>query len=74
MKANEDDTTEIFAIWEYDSYEDYIQIESSVRSDEAHLKRIRDWYEKHGGRERVFKDYILEARNDHIESTINQIK
>ncbi|ENQ3108550.1 NIPSNAP family protein [Bacillus cereus] len=70
MKDNADDTVEIFAIWEYDSYEDYVTIESKVRSDEAHLKRIEDWYEKNGGRDHVLKEYILEMRNEALESTV----
>lgn len=70
MKDNNDGTFEIFAIWEYDSYEDYLEIEARVRSDEAHVQRIRDWYELHGGREQVFKKYILEVRNEAIESTV----
>ena len=44
MKAIDDDTVEIFAIWEYDSYDDYVTIESKVRSDAAHVKRVEDWY------------------------------
>ena len=74
MKANDDNTTEIFAIWEYDSYQDYIDIESKVRSDEAHNKRIQDWYEKNGGREHVYKEYILEVENEPLESTVNPTK
>ena len=74
MKANDDNITEIFAIWEYDSYQDYIDIESKVRSDEAHNKRIQDWYEKNGGREHVYKEYILEVKYEPLESTVNQTK
>lgn len=70
MKDNGDDTVEIFDIWEYNSYEDYVQIESKVRSDQAHLKRIHDWYEKNGGREHVLTEYILEMRNEALESTV----
>lgn len=70
MKSINDDTIEIFAIWEYDSYEDYLEIESKVRGDEAHLKRIENWYEKNGGREYVYKEYIVEVRNEALESTI----
>lgn len=70
MKANDNETTEIFAIWEYDSYEDYERIEADVRGDELHKQRIRDWYEKLGGRERVYDQYILEVRNEFIESTV----
>ncbi|MFI8685809.1 NIPSNAP family protein [Rossellomorea sp. NPDC077527] len=70
MKDNQDGTTEIFAIWEYDSYEVYVEIESNIRSDEAHVKRIREWYERHGGKEYIGKEYILEVRNEAIESTV----
>ncbi|MBM7583957.1 hypothetical protein JOC86_000494 [Bacillus pakistanensis] len=70
MKDNTDNTVEIFAIWEYDSYEDYVEIEKKVRSDEAHVKRIKDWYEKNGGKDNVYKKYILEVRNEALESTV----
>ncbi|WP_208586878.1 NIPSNAP family protein [Gracilibacillus suaedae] len=70
MKENDDDTVEIFAIWEYDTYEEYLNIESKVRSDKAHVKRVQDWYQKNGGRERVFNDYFLEVKNEAIESTV----
>lgn len=73
MKDNNDDTVEIFAIWEYDSYEDYAEIESKVRSDQAHLKRISDWYKKNGGKEHVYKKYILEVKNEAIESTVKEV-
>lgn len=70
MRTNEDDTVEIFAIWEYDSYEAYEAIEQKVRSDEAHLKRVQQWYAKHGGRDSVLKNYIIEMKNERIESTV----
>jgi len=72
MKDNKDNTVEIFAIWEYDSYEDYIEIENNVRGDGAHVKRIKDWYEKNGGREHVYSEYILEVRNEPLMSTLNK--
>lgn len=65
-------TTEIFAIWKYDSYEDYIEIENNVRNDEAHLKRVQEWYGKHGGRDYVVKNYLLEVRNEELKSTQNK--
>ncbi|MFD1736870.1 cytoplasmic protein [Bacillus salitolerans] len=70
MKENNNGTVEIFAIWEYDSYEDYLEIEKKVRSDEAHVKRINDWYEKNGGKEYVYKEYFLEVRSEALESTV----
>ncbi|MCF6136327.1 NIPSNAP family protein [Pseudalkalibacillus berkeleyi] len=72
MKDYCDDTVEIFAIWEYDSFEDYQLIEGRVRSDEAHVKRVQNWYEKNGGREHVFSAYILEVRNEALESTVSE--
>lgn len=43
MKPNADDTVEVFAIWAYDSYEAYMEIEANVRNDEDHARRISDW-------------------------------
>lgn len=70
MRDNKDNTVEIFAIWEYDSYEDYVEIETNVKSDKVHVQRIKDWYEYNGGREHVLSQYILEVKNDAIESTL----
>ncbi|NHM32267.1 NIPSNAP family protein [Neobacillus terrae] len=70
MKDNQDHTFEIFAIWEYDSYEHYIEIEKNIKNDTAHIQRIKDWYEKNGGREHVFKEYILEVKNEEVRSTL----
>lgn len=71
MKDNNDNTVEIFAIWEYDSYEDYIEIENNVKSDVAHVQRVKDWYEQNGGRENVYNQYILEVRNEVLMSTVH---
>ena len=70
MKKIDDATTEIFAIWEYDSYEDYVTIESRIHEDTVHVQKINAWYEQHGGRAHVLKNYILEVRNDALVSTI----
>lgn len=72
MKINNDGTYEVFAIWEYDSYEDYLEIEKNIRADEAHVKRIHDWYSQHGGREFIFKNYIIEVRNEALENTVKK--
>lgn len=52
------------------SYLVIIVLFKTKRSDQAHVKRIQDWYQKYGGRECVYKDYILEVRNEAIESTV----
>ncbi|WP_307394363.1 NIPSNAP family protein [Bacillus horti] len=69
MVPHDQANTEIFAIWEYDSHEKYEEIEANVRSDTEHLKRIKDWYEKHGGRDYVMKEYILEMKNEPLIPT-----
>lgn len=61
---------EIFAIWEYESFEDYEKIEEKVRSDQAHVERVKAWYDQHGGREHVWKHYLLEVKNEQIVSTV----
>lgn len=71
MRDNQDDTFEIFAIWEYDSYEDYVKIEMNLRNDQAHVQRVMDWYKNNGGKEHVLSQYILEVRNEVLESTSN---
>lgn len=71
MLPHDETTTEVFAIWEYDSYEDYVNIENNVRSDSEHVKRIQKWYEEHGGRDYVHKEYFVEVRNEKLTTTID---
>jgi hypothetical protein len=54
-----------------DSYEAYEEVEAKVRSDEAHNRRIYDWYEALGGREHINKEYLLEVRNEALLSTVD---
>ncbi|WP_223703360.1 NIPSNAP family protein [Sutcliffiella deserti] len=70
MRDNKDNTVEIFAIWEYDSYEDYVGIETNIKNDKTHVQMIKDWYENSGGREQVLSQYILEVKNEALESTL----
>lgn len=68
-----EDEVEIFAIWEYKSYEDYKKIEASIRSDKEHVNRILDWYNRHGGKEFVLKTYFVEVKNEVITSTLRNV-
>lgn len=72
MTENNDNTTEIFAVWEYNSYNAYLEIEKNIKSDNAHIKSIEEWYEKNGGRDHVFTTYILEVKNEPLVSTLNK--
>ncbi|MET3696423.1 NIPSNAP protein [Bacillus oleivorans] len=73
MVDKKNHTVEVFAIWGYNSYEDYQRIEETVRSDQEHVKRVSNWYKRNGGRERVRKNF-LEVRNEKIESTVFDVK
>ena len=73
MKENQDGTYEVFAIWAYDSYEQYEKIETRIRNDVEHIKRIQNWYDTYGGRDQVFQKYILEMKNEALESTVHSI-
>ena len=70
MKKYDESTTEIFAIWEYDSYEEYIEIEKKIRQDKAHVAKIKQWYEQHGGRDFVLSNYIMEVKDEELTSTV----
>ena len=65
-----DGTYEVFAIWEYESYERYEEIETKIRSDQEHVNRVKQWYDAHGGRDFVYSNYILEVKNEAIENTV----
>ncbi|WP_409271744.1 NIPSNAP family protein [Neobacillus sp. SCS-31] len=70
MVPNDERTTEIFAIWEYDSYEKYQEIEANVRGDREHVARVNRWYEANGGRDFVVGEYILSVRNEELKTTL----
>lgn len=70
MKKCDEMTTEIFAIWEYDRYEEYIEIETKIRQDQDHVANIKQWYEQHGGRDYVLSNYIVEVKDEDLISTV----
>jgi len=70
MKDIGNGTFEVFTIWEYDNIDDYNNIETQIRNDKPHLQQIKDWYDMNGGKEYVFKEKILEVKNEEIISTV----
>lgn len=38
------------------------------------IKKFNDWYERHGGRDHVFKEYIYEFKNEELISTLSDEK
>ncbi|PFJ05037.1 cytoplasmic protein [Bacillus cereus] len=69
MKDHNDGTTEVLAIWEY---ENYVEIETKIRNDEMNVNRIRDWYERHGGKEFVLQEYITVMKNEELLCTVKR--
>ncbi|XXM72541.1 NIPSNAP family protein [Lysinibacillus sphaericus] len=67
--SSDEEEVEIFAIWEYDSYEDYEIIEGKVRSDGEQIKRVQEWFAKMGGREKL-KESFFKIDQDFLESTL----
>ncbi|SFS76751.1 NIPSNAP family protein [Paenibacillus sp. BC26] len=59
---------EVFAIWEYDSFDNYEHIESQVKSDEEHVKRVQAWFDKIG-REKLKSLIKGSIKDEFIEMT-----
>ncbi|MDQ0352161.1 hypothetical protein J2R98_001995 [Alkalibacillus filiformis] len=72
MTTEQDGLVEIFAIWEYDSYEAYVQIEEKVRGDQEHVKRVIEWYNRHGGRDHVISEQLVSVIDEEIYSTVER--
>ncbi|QTD42985.1 NIPSNAP family protein [Sporosarcina sp. Te-1] len=70
MLPHDEETTEIFAIWEYESYEAYREIEAKIRADQEHVSRIMEWYEKNGGRDYVLRHYLVEVKDEQLLPTV----
>ncbi|MFJ7827389.1 NIPSNAP family protein [Psychrobacillus sp. NPDC096623] len=71
MLDSKGDNVEIFAIWEYDSYEDYAEIESDIRSDRDHIDHVNSWYDQHGGKLYVQQKYFVQVKNESLTSTLD---
>jgi hypothetical protein len=69
MTKENDGDIEIFAIWQYDSLEDYERIEHNVKSDREHVQRVQNWFEKMGGRDNL-KKVFYRIDEDFIETTV----
>ncbi|WP_421383414.1 NIPSNAP family protein [Bacillus salacetis] len=69
MTKDTEGVIEIFAIWEYDSHEEYEIIENKVKSDEEHVKRVQKWFQQMGGREKL-KEVFFSIDQDFIETTV----
>jgi NIPSNAP len=67
--SSDEGTVEILAIWEYDSHEEYEIIETKVRNDEPHVKKVQEWFAKMGGRKKL-KESFFKIDQDFLDSTL----
>jgi hypothetical protein len=69
MSEEKNGIVEIFALWEYDSYEDYEKIENKVKSDEEHVNRVQTWFKKMGGRDQL-KEVFFKMEEDFLKTNV----
>ncbi|MBB3113927.1 hypothetical protein FHS18_006042 [Paenibacillus phyllosphaerae] len=72
MTQDNEGAMEVFAIWEYDSHEDYSRIEHQVRSDETHVIRVKKQQEE---LKKLEGSFLLEdPKEDFLSSTVARDK
>lgn len=54
MINKDEENTEVFALWEYDNFQAYEEIENKIKQDEEHVKRVQNRFDEIG-RERLKK-------------------
>ena len=73
MIDKDENNTEVFAMWEYDSYEDYERIESQIKSDEEHVMKVRQRFDLIG-RERLKQVLKEDIKQEFVKSTVPREK
>lgn len=73
MNEKDKNNTEVFAIWEYDSYEDYERIESQIKSDEEHVMMVQKRFDRIG-RDRMNQVFKEDIRQEFVKSTVPREK
>ncbi|PIH61065.1 NIPSNAP family protein [Paenibacillus sp. LK1] len=69
----DDETSEIFAMWEYDTFEQYEEIEQKIKSDNEHKIRVQDRFDQIG-RDRYKEVFRKDIKQDFFESTVDREK
>lgn len=72
LEVNEN-TSEIFALWEYDSFEQYEEIEIKIKADEEHVQRVQERFDQIG-RERFKEVLKQEIKQEFITPTVDRDK
>jgi hypothetical protein len=73
MAGEESEKAEVFAIWEYDSYAHYEEIEEKIKNDIEHVERVQGWFKKMGGRENL-KKVFFSIEQDFPKETVSKEK
>ncbi|WP_405156411.1 NIPSNAP family protein [Paenibacillus sp. FSL K6-0108] len=69
----DDETSEIFAMWEYDTFEQYEEIEHKIKSDNEHIIRVQERFDQIG-RNRYKEVFRKDIMQDFFESTVAREK
>lgn len=67
-----EDTSEIFAMWEYDSLEQYDEIENKIKSDEEHISTVQKRFDSIG-RNRL-KEALQDIKQEFFTTTVDRGK
>ncbi|MEK4369141.1 MULTISPECIES: NIPSNAP family protein [Paenibacillus] len=67
----DDETSEIFAMWEYDTFEQYEEIEKKIKSDTEHVMRVQARFDQIG-RHRYKDVFREEIRQAFFTSTVER--
>ena len=73
MIIKDEENTEVFALWEYDSFQEYEEIETKIKQDEEHVKRVQKRFDEIG-REKIKKVLKEDIKQEFIESTVSRDK
>jgi hypothetical protein len=73
MTEEKDGVIEVFAIWEYDSQDQYEAIENKIRADAEHVKRVQNRFDEIG-RENLKDFFAEEIKQEFITSTVSRDK
>lgn len=73
MIDKDENNTEVFAMWEYDSYEDFERIESQIKSDEEHVMKVQKRFDLIG-RERIKQVLKEDIKQEFVKSTVPREK
>ncbi|MDK8193278.1 NIPSNAP family protein [Paenibacillus sp. UMB7766-LJ446] len=69
----DDETSEIFAMWEYDTLEQYEEIEKNIKSDNEHVIRVQERFDQIG-RNRYKEVFRKDIKQEFFESTVDREK